>query len=85
MVEHIEDQEEKHEVTTMLHKYYKIFDITKLNISNLKAPPMINTGDNPPISSRAYRTDQHRGQLISRTVNKMVQAGQVKRSYSSWS
>ncbi|CAF0866969.1 unnamed protein product, partial [Didymodactylos carnosus] len=85
MVEHIEDQEEKHEVTTMLHKYYKIFDTTKLNISNLKAPPMINTGDNPPISSRAYRTDQHRGQLISRTVNEMVQAGQVKRSYSSWS
>ena len=45
----------------------------------------IDTGDQPPIKLRPYRTPIHKRKLVEEAVNEMMDSGMIERSNSPWS
>ena len=85
LLDHIQDTEERMIIRNLLNTFWKVFDISKPTISTISAPPMINTGKNPPIQSRVYRTDLIKQQHLSKTIDEMLESGQIEKSHASWS
>lgn len=84
-LDHIENNDERTILRDLLHKYGMVFDQTKSTISTISAPPMIHTGKQPPIHSRMYRTELIKQQHITKTINEMLENGQIEKSHASWS
>ena len=42
----------------------------------------INTGENKPIKSKSYRTDNEKKKIIKNEIEKMEKSGIIKMSYS---
>ena len=45
----------------------------------------IDTGNNPPIKLKPYRTPIHKRKLVEETLNEMLEARGIERYKSAWS
>ncbi len=85
LVGHLSDPDQKFILHQLLTQYPRLFDTSIPSISNLTAPPMINTGSHLPVHSRVYRTDPIKQKHLTGTINEMLTYDQIEKSYASWS
>jgi len=73
-------------IKTLIEKYRDICSIegTKLGRTNI-VKHRINTGNNEPIKSQPYKTNQEKKRIIKEEIDKMIKDGVIKKSWSPWS
>ncbi|CAF4637904.1 unnamed protein product, partial [Rotaria sp. Silwood2] len=85
LLHHLTDPQHTQQLRHILQQYLTIFDISTPTQANTPIQHTINTGNNPPISSRPYpRTPQQRRELQAE-IHKMLQTNQIRPSNSPWS
>ena len=85
LVDHVTDPHQRIRIQQLLIQYQHLFDTTIPTISNLTAPPMINTGSHAPVHAPVYRTDPMKQRHLKKTIDEMLTHGQIEKSYASWS
>ncbi|CAF1388467.1 unnamed protein product [Didymodactylos carnosus] len=82
---HIQDKQQQQQVRTILHSHHQLFDMSKPKIAPTTVPPTIRTGDHHPVNSKPYKTTPQLQEEMSQIITKMLAAGQIRHSTSSWS
>jgi predicted aspartyl protease len=85
LVDHVVDPNQRTLICQLLTRHQRLFDTSVPSISNLTAPPMINTGSHSPVHARVYRTDPMKQKHLKETIDEMLTHGQIEKSYASWS
>src|SRR5436853_243688 len=76
---------EEKKLIELLIKYEKLcaLSTTKLGKTGI-IKHKINTGENKPIISKPYKTNDEKKEIIRNEIEKMEKSGIIKRSYSPW-
>ena len=81
----IEDEEVRNGFSTILNKYAKIFDNSKMTRANTMINHTINTGTHLPINSRPYYKSVEQRKELQSEVQKLLDHGVLRPSHSPWS
>ena len=79
-------QDHKSTILGFLQKHQDLFAAKDSELGHTDTVKMkIDTGDNPPIKLRPYRTPIHNREVIDKAVDEMLDANVIRRSKSPWS
>lgn len=77
--------EHKQIINMIIDKNKDIFAVKDSDLGHTDTVKMeIETGDNPPVKLKLYRTPLHKRPIVDKAINEMLEAGVIRRSKSSW-
>ena len=78
--------EHKQDITTLVEQNKDIFALKDSELGRTNTIKMkIDTGDNPPIKLKSYKTPLNNRKVVENAVQEMMQAGVIRKSRSPWS
>ena len=78
--------EHKQTITKLVKKNRDLFAAKDSDLGHTDTVKMkINTGENPPIKLRPYRTPLNKGKIVHQAIDELLQANIISRSKSPWS